>query len=110
MPFTNTPWDAAAVSRSLNAADYCECCLFDLNPPGKEKIKGLCKGPLRATPSGPYNTNAIRNMMGRIFQTQGIPADKKRKGAKRLISLAREAGVAVGSAALYRLAGMKPPK
>jgi hypothetical protein len=106
MPFTDANWDAAAVSRSLEAGDYCKVCLIDLNE-GRDKIKGKCKLPLRASPGGPYNKGAIRNAMGRIFQMTQVPADKKKAAARRLVRLAREAGITVASASLLRLAGVK---
>jgi hypothetical protein len=107
MPFTDETWDAAAVSASLEADEYCEVCLIDLNPAGDKKVKGSCKLPLRKSPGAPYNMAAIRNAMGRIFQMTEVPAEEKRKAARKLVQLAREAKITVASASLLRLAGMK---
>lgn len=105
MPFTNAPWSTPR--SDLDAGAYCSVCLIDLNRPGAEKVKSQCKLPLRSRPGAPYNKNAIRNAMGRIFQMTGVPADKKRKAARRLVSLAREAGIEVTSDAIKRLAGSR---
>jgi len=108
--FINEAWDAGRASTGKSASEYCAVCLLDSNPEGAEKIKAKCNLPLQYTSGGPYVRGAIRNAMGRIFQTTGHSAEKKRKAARRLITLAREGGIAVGSASLYRLAGMKQPK
>jgi len=110
MAFSNEAWDAGRASRGKSAAEYCAICLLDSNPSGAEKIKAKCNLPIRYTSGGPYIRQALRNAMGRIFQTTGHSAEKKRAAARRLISLARQGGIAVGSASLYRLAGMKQPK
>jgi hypothetical protein len=105
MPFTNDKWNVSDLT-GLDADDYCKVCLVDINPSGERKAKGMCRLPVRATPSGPYNRNAIRNAMGRIFQLKGVPADKKRAAARRLVSLAREADISIGESVL-RLAGVR---
>lgn len=104
--FTSKPWDGPRIQASLDAADYCAVCLIDINE-GRDKVKANCKLPVRATPGGPYNINAIRNAMARIFQVRGVPADEKRKAARRLVRLARQAGIEVTSRALLRLAGLR---
>lgn len=103
MPFTNVPWDSP--KSRLEAADYCKVCAVDLNEPGEDKIKAKCHLPLRSRPGAPYNKNAIRNAMARLSQTQ-IPAAARRRAARRLVRLAREAGIGVGPATL-RIAGMR---
>lgn len=102
MPFTNAAWSKPA--GELDASQYCSVCLIDLNT-GRDKIKAKCKLPLRSRPGAPYNTNAIRNAMGRIFQMSGVPAEQKRKAARSLVRLAREAKIEVTSQSLLRLAG-----
>lgn len=106
MPFTDENWDAAAVARDLETVDYCKVCLIDTNE-GRYKIKTNCKLPLRARPGAPYNRSAVRNAMGRIFQMTGVPVEKRRAAARRLVRLAREAGITVASASLLKLAGMR---
>ena len=91
MPFTNTAWDGAAVESGLDADDYCAVCLIDENESGNEKVKGLCKLPVRATPNGPYNVNAIHAATGAhgILAVKASP-DAKRKAARKLVSLYSE--------------------
>jgi hypothetical protein len=107
--FSNEPWDAAAVARNLEATDYCQCCLIDVNSKGVDKVKGHCYLPVRKTPDGPYNRAALRAAMGGhgIFRVKGVPAAMRKKAARRLVGLARGAGITVASGALLRLAGMK---
>jgi len=107
MPFTDTPWSTPR--SDLSADDFCSVCLIDSNPTGQEKAKANCKLPVRSTPGGPFNKAAIRNAIARFPQMEGIAADERRKAARRLISLAKEAEIAVNSESLYRMAGMKPP-
>jgi len=99
MPFTNVPWESP--ESELSAEDYCAVCLIDLNE-SDEKIKANCKLPVRSTPGGPYNKNAIRNAIARLSQTQA-PPDARRKAARKLLQLAQEADIATGDA-LKRLA------
>lgn len=105
MPFTDSSWNSP--ESDLEAGDFCSVCLIDLNPSGQEKLKALCKLPIRSTPGGPVNRNALRNAAGRIFQVTGVPADEKRRAAGRLVSLMGEAGIEVTSGALLRLAGRR---
>lgn len=69
MPFTSSPWDAGAVESSQEAGAYCRCCLIDLNE--GEKSKGQCKLPVRATPGGPINTNAMGAAAGSLAGSRG---------------------------------------
>jgi len=103
MPFTNAPWSTP--ESSLTPEQFCRVCLSDLNPSGQEKRKANCHLPVRATVGGPYNKNAVRNAMARLTQTK-IPGDAKRRAARLLLSLAREAGIEVG-ATIKRLAGAR---
>lgn len=103
MPFTDASWSTP--ESDLDAGDFCRCCLIDLNPEGQEKVKAACKLPIRSTPGGPVNKNALRNAAGRIFQMTGVPPEAKRAAARRLVSLMREAKIEVSSEALLRLAG-----
>jgi hypothetical protein len=86
MPFSNTAWTSPEAD--LSPEDFCTVCLIDENESGKQKVKGLCKLPVRATPNGPYNVNAIHAATGAhgILAVQASP-DAKRKAAKKLISL-----------------------
>ena len=105
MPFTNVPWESP--ESALAAAEFCAVCLIDLNKSGADKIKANCKLPIRSTPGGPFNRNALRNAAARIFQMVDVPPDEKRKAASRLVGLMKEAKIVVGSDALLRLAGKR---
>ena len=92
MSFTNKPWDAAAVKRNLEAGDYCQCCLIDFNE--GEKVQAKCKLPVRHTPGGPYNLNAMSAAASALAGGRGgvnAPVDKKKAAARKLIGLYREA-------------------
>ncbi len=102
--FTNSPWSSP--ESDLDANDFCTVCLIDYNDPGGPKIKAKCKLPVRSRPGAPYNVNAIRNAMSRIFQMTDVPAEERKKAARRLVRLAREAKIEVASEALRRLAGV----
>ena len=106
MPFTDASWSSP--ESQLDASEFCSVCLIDTNPSGAEKTKGNCYLPVRSSPGAPYNTNAIRAAMGGhgIMRVKGVPAEEKRKAARRLVRLAGEAGIDVGPS-IRRLAGMK---
>ena len=101
--YTDAAWESP--ESRLDAADFCAVCLIDGNEAGQEKVKGLCKLPVRSTPGGPVNRNALRNAAARIFQMTGVSAEAKRKAARRLVRLMAGAGIEVSSEALRRLAG-----
>ena len=88
MAFVSTAWTSPETN--LSPDDFCACCLIDLNAPGKAKVKGECYLPVRNKPSGPTNTNAMSAAAGYLIRTQ-VPADAKRKAARKLASLYREA-------------------
>lgn len=106
--FTDESWQG--IKADLTADEYCECCLIDMNPENADKKKGLCKIVVRSAPNAPYNKNQIRSRMARIFQLKDVPADKKSEAARKIIELAKRAGMAVTSESLLRLAGMKVKK
>jgi hypothetical protein len=92
MPFTNAPWTQP--STQLDADDYCATCLIDLNPGGEEKVKANCKLPIRSTPRGPYNLKAMAAAAAALAGARGgvdAPAAEKRKAARKLVRLYREA-------------------
>ena len=107
MPFTDTPWENP--QSRLNTNDYCAVCLIDLNPSGQPKIKANCKLPVRSTPGGAYNRNALRAAAAALAGARGgvqAPANAKRKAARKLVRLMREAGITVGES-LLRIAGRR---
>jgi hypothetical protein len=60
----------------------------DLNAPGADKIKSLCKLPVYE-PGGALNRNAVHAAAARFGQTR-IPTDEKKKAARKLIARYRE--------------------
>lgn len=107
MPFTNVPWSSP--ESDLDAGDYCAVCLIDTNPAGAQKVKGNCKLPVRSRPGGPYNRNALRAAAAALAGARGgvqAPAEERRKAARRLVRLMREAGIDVGES-LLRIAGVR---
>jgi len=107
MPFTSAPWDGGAVESGQEAGAFCRCCLIDLNE--GEKSKGQCKLPVRSTPGGPYNVNAMAAAAAALAGARGglsAPAEDKRKAARRLVGLYREAKKEP-PAGLLRAAGMR---
>lgn len=91
VPFSNAPWSGAAVQAALDASDFCAVCLIDLNESGAEKVKGNCKLPVKATPDGPYNVNAIHACAGAHgVMAVDAPTEDKRKAARKIVSLYRE--------------------
>lgn len=107
MPFTDEPWESPETQ--LSASDFCKVCLVDLNPKGAEKVKARCYLPVRRSPGAPYNRNALRAAAAALMGARGgvkIPAAEKRRAARKLVRLMREAGMSVGEGIL-RLAGMR---
>jgi hypothetical protein len=103
MPFTDETWQTPESDLDTNA--YCSVCIVDLNPAGQDKIKANCYLPVRKTPGGPYNRNALRNAAARLPRTQ-IPMAAKRAAARKLVRLMREGGIEPGEITL-RMAGME---
>lgn len=85
--FTEQTWDGSA-SRWATAADYCDACVIDDNPPGAEKTKALCHLPIREPDSGDVNVNAVRNALGRLPQVASSAAKKEaaRQRLERLLA------------------------
>ena len=102
--FTDAPWSSP--ESGMSPEDFAKCSLIDMNAPGEPKIKSKIKLPIRSTPGGPVSKAALQNAAGRIFQMTGVPPADKKKAARRLVSLMREAGMEVGSNSLMRMAGM----
>ncbi len=103
MPFTNAPWSTP--ESNLTPEQFCRVCLVDLNRPRSEKIKAKCYLPVRSRPGSAFNRNAIRNALARLSRTK-IPAEAKRRAARRLVRLAAEAGIQIGET-IRRLAGLR---
>ncbi len=110
MPFTNAPWSSP--ESELSPQDFAKVCLIDMNASGKEPVKGMMHLPLKSTPNGPYNVNAIHAaaaaLAGARGGLKGVPAAEKAKAARRLISLYKEMSEQAPES-MYRMAGMKMP-
>lgn len=105
--FTNAPWSSP--ESNLDVADFARVCLIDLNEPGEEKVKGKLKLPIRSTPGGPVNRNALRAAAAALGGARGdlnAPAEAKAKAARTLVRLMREADIEVGDS-LLSMAGME---
>jgi len=106
--FSSSPWSSP--ESSLSPEDFAKVCLIDANPPGKPKVKELCKLPVRSTPGGPVNKNAVHAATGAhgIQGVKGVSSDEKRSAAKKLVSLYNSMGETAPEST-YRVAGMKRP-
>ncbi|NIN68358.1 MAG: hypothetical protein GTO63_27355 [Anaerolineae bacterium] len=112
MPFTSAPWSSPESNLSPEA--FCAVSLIDENPKGIAKAKGMCKLPVRSTPGGPYNVNAMRaasqSLLGARAPLKAKP-ESKRSAARKLLRLIAEAGLterfATIVAGLRRLAGRR---
>lgn len=91
MAVSNKPWG------SFSEADYtpeqfCRAALIDLNPVGQDKVKGLCKLPVRE-PDGSLNRNGLHAAAGVLAGARGgvqaTPA-MRRAAARRLLAHYRE--------------------
>lgn len=106
MPFTRVPWSNP--ESDLEADDFCACCLVDINESGADKIKTNCKLPVRSTPGGAYNINGMQAayaaLSGARGGVKGLSAADRRRAARKLRSLYREAGLEVPDG-LNRMAG-----
>jgi len=108
MPFTDSAWSSPEAD--LTPEQFCAVCLLDENEAGQEKIKAKCKLPVRSTPGGPYNRNAIHAAVGGygVTRVTGVSAEAKRKAANKLISLYAEMGE-TSPESIYRVAGKPRP-
>lgn len=108
--FSDAPWSSP--ESKLEVGDFAKVCLIDLNEPGEEKVKGKLKLPIRSTPGGPVNKNALRAAAAALAGARGgvnAPAEAKAKAARTLVRLMREADIEVGDS-LLRMAGMATEK
>ena len=75
-----------------------------------QKVKDACKLPVRSRPGGQYNRNALRAaaaaLAGARGGLKGVSAQDRRKAARRVVRLMREAGINAGPSIL-RIAGMR---
>lgn len=102
--FTSVPWSNP--ESNLTADEYASVSLIDLNPPGETKVKAKIKLPIKSTPGGAININALRNAASRIFQMTDVPEQEQRRAAQKLVKLMDEAGIEVRSENLRDLSGL----
>jgi hypothetical protein len=108
MPFSDRAWgDVERTVQAYGSAEkYCAASLIDLNEPGEDKIAAACKLPIQE-PGGAYNLNAMRAATAVLLGARGgvdAPLEAKRKAARKLVRLYREADLEPPEA-LVRLAG-----
>ena len=87
--FTDVPWDTP--KSDLSAESYCSVCLIDDNT-DTPKVKSKCHLPIKSTPSGPVNKNALRNAAARLDQVQCSP-ESKATARRKLVSLMQSTGI-----------------
>jgi len=88
MPISNKPWGQVSESDYKDAETFCKYCLIDLNEPGQDKTKALCKLPVYE-PNGALNRNAVHAAAARINQVDA-PLSEKIKAAKKIARLYRQ--------------------
>lgn len=104
MAFSRAPWSSPEAD--LDTEEYCSVCLIDANPAGP-KTKANCNLPVKSTPGGPTNINALHACSVALAGGRGgldAPPEQKRSAARKLIRLYREAGE-VPPPSLRRVAG-----
>jgi len=105
MAFSRGSWDSP--EGALEAGAFCQCCLIDENESGKEKVKAKCKLPVRSTPGGPVNINAMHAAAAALAGARGgvsASSESKGKAARKLVRLYAEAGEGAPDS-LQRMAG-----
>jgi hypothetical protein len=109
---SNRPWSSIKESDYPDANSFCKACLIDLNPPGKDKVKDLCKLPVKE-PNGTLNRNAVHAAAAALAGARTplkVPSDKKKKAARRLIRIYLVDLKETPPESLYRIAGLPVPK
>ena len=109
---SSRPWGSIKESDYPDAKSFCRACLIDLNPPGKEKTKSLCKLPIKE-PNGTLNRNAVHAAAAALAGARGgvqAPSDKKKEAARRLIRIYLVDLKETPPESLYRIAGLPVPK
>jgi len=72
MAFSRAPWDAGEVASSQDTPSFCRCCLINLNTgPEANWTKDNCKLPVKSTPGGAVNLNAL-HAAAVVLVTQGV--------------------------------------
>lgn len=104
MAIDNSAWSSPEAD--LSPQDFCDVCLVNMNDgPRADWVKAKCKLPIKKTPGSSPNANALRNAASRIFQMKGVPPDEKKKAAKKMVSMMKEADMEPGDN-LMSMAGM----
>lgn len=101
MDFTDAPWSNPV--SNLSADDYCSVCLVDQND-GSPKVKSKCHLPIRSTPGGPINKGALRAVASALEGGRGatLSGVDKKKIARRVVSMMKEAGMQPGAGLMSR--------
>ena len=106
---STTPWGSIGEGDYADAADYCSASLIDMNQKGTDKIKGMCKLPVREPRAmgGRVNRGGIAAAAAALAGARSpldAPAEQKRAAARKLIRLYGEIDEAPPDA-LKRIAG-----
>lgn len=102
MEFSQKAWGPIKESDYETAEEFCAACLIDLNPPGKDKVKSLCKLPVKEPKrlGGKVNWNAVVAAAAALAGARGgvdAPKEDKVRAARKLLQY-------------YKAAGKEPPE
>jgi len=92
MPISDKAWGQISESDYKDADTFCKYCLIDLNEPGQDKTKALCKLPVYE-PNGALNRNAVHAAAAALAGARGgvnASMDAKRAAARKLLRLYAE--------------------
>lgn len=94
--FSYRAWGPIKESDYETAEEFCSACLIDLNPPGKDKTKQLCKLPVKEPKKlgGKVNWNAVVAAAAALAGARGgvnAPKEAKVKAARKLLQFYRAA-------------------
>lgn len=92
MDISNRPWGDFTEADYPDASTFCRYSLIDMNQPGMEKTKDMCKLPV-FEPDGALNRNAVHAAAAVLAGGRGgvmAPPEKKRSAARKLIAFYRD--------------------
>jgi hypothetical protein len=94
MAVSDKPWASITEADYADAADFCSASLIDLNEPGTDKVKSLCKLPVREPRSMGGNLNRAAVIAATAVLAGGrggvdAPPDEKRAAARKLLGYYR---------------------
>jgi len=87
MPISERAWGGFSEA-DYTPAQFCAGVLIDLNPPGQDKVKALCKLPV-LEPGGALNRNGVHAAAAVLAGGRGgvqAPPAAKRAAARKLLA------------------------